>query len=529
MPGEIANQNHYFSQEEKMKKFWIVLIALGLVAAFSMSASAADVKFSGSYYIEGWYDDNHSLLSKDDTSTIANRGPIALYHQRFRLQTEFKVAEGLTLTTRFDALEKNWGDRRDRNGGDLSTGYATPSTAATVENASRRGVPTYNGSSGGYAQGTSTTASANTQIYATQEQANIEFERVYITANLPFGVLIAGYAEDIKWGTDFMDTVTTRPLIKLIVPIGNLTLVAAIKKDMEGTMYNGYGAMNTGDKDIYDLAGVYKWKSGEAGLLFEYLIGNATRSSSVAANASYATRIWGLFPYFKQTFGPVYLEAEAYYGAGIMADFDVAAGSIQKSLETMGGSIHAKVDLKPVYFGGRFIYMMGDDPNTRDKQEGTVAAQLVAGQAFLPCLMLFNDSYYTAMGGGLGGRASFGYSAAASQAGVAAGNAAAFQFMDNVIFFQGYVGVKPVDKLDVFASVTYATAQNKPNDALGARYVSDIYGTEIDVTATYKIYDNLSYMVGFGYLFTGDYFKGSDPSAKITNDYILMHKLTLTF
>jgi hypothetical protein len=36
-------------------------------------------------------------------------------------------------------------------------------------------------------------------------------------------------------------------------------------------------------------------------------------------------------------------------------------------------------------------------------------------------------------------------------------------------------------------------------------------------------------MVGFGYLFTGDYFKASDPNAKLTNDYILMHKLTLTF
>ena len=493
-----------------MKKFWIVLIALGLVAAFSMSASAADVKFSGSYYIEGWYEDNHSLLDKSDAATTTQRGPTALYHQRLRIGTDFKVAEGLMLTTRFDAMERNWGDRRERNA-NTNTGSGV-TTMGTMEVASRQ------------------VSTANTG--AAQEQANIEWERAFITANLPFGVLIAGYAEDIKWGTDFMDTVTTRPLIKLIVPIGNLTLVAAIKKDMEGTMYNGYGAMNTGDKDIYDLAGVYKWKSGEAGLLFEYLIGNATRSSSVAANASYATRIWGLFPYFKQTFGPVYLEAEAYYGAGIMADFDVAAGSIQKSLETMGGSIHAKVDLKPVYFGGRFIYMMGDDPNTRDKQEGTVAAQLVAGQAFLPCLMLFNDSYYTAMGGGLGGRASFGYSAAASQAGVAAGNAAAFQFMDNVIFFQGYVGVKPVDKLDIMAAVAYAMAQKKPNSTGapgGVDYVSDVYGTEVDVTATYKIYDNLSYMVGFGYLFTGDYFKGSDPSAKITNDYILMHKLTLTF
>jgi len=515
-----------------MKKFWIVLIALGLVAAFSMSASAADVKFSGSYYIEGWYDDNHSLLSKDDTSTIANRGPIALYHQRFRLQTEFKVAEGLTLTTRFDALEKNWGDRRDRNGGDLSTGYATPSTAATVENASRRGVPTYNASTGGYAQGTSATASANTQIYATQEQANIEFERVYITANLPFGVLIAGYAEDIKWGTDFMDTVTTRPQIKLIVPVGNLTFVAAAKKDLEGTMYNGYGNINESDKDIYDAAGIFKWRSGETGLLFEYLRDNSKKTTNItgaaiaaagtgatltAANGlSYVQNVYGFFPYFKQTIGPVYLEGEAYYGFGDVRKYDNASG-LDSKLDTYGISLHAKVDLKPVYFGGRFIYMKGDDPTTTDKTEGGLAAALVAGQAFLPCLMLFNDSFYTATGTGYAGRAG-AYSSSTS-------NLVNVQFMDNVLFFQGYAGVKPIDKLDIFASLSFARADQTASRA----YVSDNIGWEADLTATYKIYDNLSYMVGLGYLFTGDYFKATDATAKLSNDYIVMHKLSLTF
>jgi hypothetical protein len=488
-----------------MKKFWIVLIALGLVAAFSMSASAADVKFSGSYYIEGWYDDNHSLLAKDDPKVGSTGGNMALYHQRLRVNTEFKVAEGLSLTTRFDALERNWGDRRERN-------YTTPTSTSTsnytgtVEDVSRN--------------------VAGASAISAQEQANIEFERVFITANLPFGVLIAGYAEDIKWGTDFMDTVTTRPQIKLIVPIGNLTLVGAIKKDLEGTMYNGYGAINNSDKDIYDLAGVYKWKSGEAGLLFEYIVNNAGKSTGYG---SYSQRLYGLFPYFKQTFGPVFLEGEAYYGAGQAADFDNAGGTIQKSLETWGGYLHAKVDLKPVYFGARFIYMLGDDPTTTNKVEGTMAAQLAAGQAFTPCLMLWNDSYYTAIGSGLGGRAPTSTGLSGTQLAVNGGNTAAMQFIDNVIFYQAYVGVKPVDKLDVFGSVTYAMAQNKPNDAAGLRYISDIYGTEIDVTATYKIYDNLSYTVGFGYLFTGDYFKGSDPNAKLTNDYILMHKLSLTF
>ncbi len=35
------------------------------------------------------------------------------------------------------------------------------------------------------------------------------------------------------------------------------------------------------------------------------------------------------------------------------------------------------------------------------------------------------------------------------------------------------------------------------------------YGYEVDLTATYKITNNLSYMLGAGYLFTGEYYKGA--------------------
>jgi hypothetical protein len=177
------------------------------------------------------------------------------------------------------------------------------------------------------------------------------------------------------------------------------------------------------------------------------------------------------------------------------------------------------VDLNPVYFGGRFIYMMGDDPNTPDKREGTVAAALVAGQAFLPCLMLFNDSYYTATNTGFTAKAGT----------INNGNAASLQFMDNVIFGQLYAGVRPTPAWDVKLAATYATAQQKPNDAAGRAFLSADYGWEFDLTGSYKIYDNLTYMVGVGYLVTGDYFKGSDASTKLSNDYIVMHKLSLTF
>ncbi len=36
-------------------------------------------------------------------------------------------------------------------------------------------------------------------------------------------------------------------------------------------------------------------------------------------------------------------------------------------------------------------------------------------------------------------------------------------------------------------------------------------------------------MVGFAYLWAGDYFKGTNTAATIDNDYLITHKLTLTF
>jgi hypothetical protein len=59
--------------------------------------------------------------------------------------------------------------------------------------------------------------------------------------------------------------------------------------------------------------------------------------------------------------------------------------------------------------------------------------------------------------------------------------------------------------------------------------VSKDMGFEFDVTAKYKIYDNLTYMVGAGYLWTGDYFKGTNSANSVGNDYLLMNRLSLSF
>ncbi len=95
--------------------------------------------------------------------------------------------------------------------------------------------------------------------------------------------------------------------------------------------------------------------------------------------------------------------------------------------------------------------------------------------------------------------------------------------MTNGWFFQVRGGLRPVDKLDIMASVSYARA-DKPRTVLDREY-----GWEADLTATYKITNNLSYMLGMGYLFTGDYYKGTNGANDINNDFLVINKLTLTF
>lgn len=94
-------------------------------------------------------------------------------------------------------------------------------------------------------------------------------------------------------------------------------------------------------------------------------------------------------------------------------------------------------------------------------------------------------------------------------------------------FAQGRVGVRPVAELDIMASVSWAYADKTPS----AQWESRDYGDEVDLTATYRITDNLSYMPGGGYLFAGDWYKGINAGGanQIQNDFTILNKLTLTF
>jgi len=498
--GGIEEFNQTKFQEEIMKKFWIVLLALGLVAGFAMSASAADVKFSGSYYLLGFYADNPTM-NKDQATTTGAPGPQSIFAQRLRVETTFKVAEGLNLVTRFDALERTWGDKTWQGTGDT---YSRLQAGAT----------------------TGATAKA---------QENIEFERAYLDFTTKIGRFQAGYIQFISWGTDFHDTNLTRAGIKWFIPVGPLTVIAAFEKTADSNSGSYSSTLSGGtaadaDNNIYDLGAIYKWSTGDAGIIYQKgLLKNGRNVNNYGIDLNI------FIPYAKAKFGPVYVEGELVTGFGDYRAWDDAGKSSGPKTNITASqialSLHAKADIGPAYVGARFIYITGDDPKTTDKIEGGLMTLLKSGDAFNPMLIMWNDQYTNWLGKIQSVPSALGTNPYTGTAG------GMDTYMDNTWFYMIYGGFKPTPSLDIQLSVAYAYADQKPwgdvqwtaGKSTGTQFGSDVYGTEVDLTAKYKIYENLEYMAGFAYMFTGDYFKGASTTFNTANNYLLMHKLTLTF
>jgi len=446
-----------------MKRFWLILLSLGLVMAFSVSAFAVDVKFSGEYYAAG------ALLKRVDVSNEDDAGT-HFFWQRLRMGTDFVVSPCLKLVTRYDIMERVWGDAYEAN-------QKTPG----VDN-----------------------------------QENIEFDLGYVDYTSPIGLFMIGYQEDYTWGTVFGNRGTdpTVAQIKYFLPVGPVTLFAGYAKEVENNK-NIYSSttspytVSDADYDSYRLAAIFNFKQekaqGDGGLLL--LI---NRDAEYRPALGFQTNIYKLVPYVKAKLGPLALQAEGGYTFGKLKRYDDGVAGTDIKISAYDLFVDATLNLGPAYVGGTVAYLSGDDPDTTDKLEGsglTYGRINSGGLDWNPCLILFNNDPIKKKVGGISGNSSTVVGAE----------------MQNAYFGQLRGGILPVPQLDIMASISYAKA-----DKVAAGWDKN-YGYEIDVTGTYKITNNLSYMLGVGYLFTGDYFKGASSSNNVEDDYMLINKLTLNF
>jgi hypothetical protein len=197
---------------EKVKIFWLVLLSLGLVMAFSSSAFALDVKFSGSFYAAGMYLDKTTLQKDSATSGLST----SFYFQRLRLTTEFIATPGLSVVTTANIMQRAWGANR-----------STPDT--TIDT-----VGIY-------------TTSAATRA----ENENIGFDYAYLNYASPIGLFKVGYMSDYAWGTVFHDNETPAGKISYILPIDKMTLGIQLVKitDKSYTATNSTATQTDHDTD----------------------------------------------------------------------------------------------------------------------------------------------------------------------------------------------------------------------------------------------------------------------------------------
>ena len=247
---------------------------------------------------------------------------------------------------------------------------------------------------------------------------------------------------------------------------------------------------------------------------------NAEAKALPTVDGPFLANVFNLVPYFKAQVGPVALQGELNWGFGNVKMEDNILGH-DATVDTLSVFLDATANLGMVYVGGSFAYVSGQDYTRTDKIQTGLGN--TGGLDWNPCLILFNtDLDYWA-----GDIVGHSYSVVNGE-------------MANAWFFQGRVGVKPIPQLDTMLSVSYATVDKKtvPYDDWYAPTTGSSYGVEVDVTGTYKITNNLSYMLGVGYLFTGDYFKGTNQSpyvpsslgsAKVQDEFIVINKLTLSF
>jgi hypothetical protein len=532
-----------------MKRFWLVLLSLGLIVAFSTSAMALDVKFSGEYYAGGLYLDKtnfnkaqwgYAAITAPKTvipalpgggtlvpaKTFATKESTAFYFQRLRIGAQFVVSPGLSLITRADIMERAWGATR-------SSGTAVSTNPFT------------GGVTG--ASAALDTLSAGTRA----ENENIAFDLLYVSYASPIGLFNVGYQIDGAWGTVFGDSSMPTGKIAYYLPIGSFGVGLQMGKNNNGE--GSKTAINDSfnadlDDGFYTAFVRYAAKNMEAGLLVKHIrnnksrnmlaayapvlagyaaVGVITAAEATSADAGNTVQQYAVVPYFKGKFGPLAVQAEFTWATGKVkweGNYDkipTIAGFLpgpqqDADLNAYNGWLDLVADFGVGYVGGTFAHMSGDDYSSLDKIEGG----LTGGQDWNPCLIMFNNdlTYWAGAPAGYGG---WNSASGVPQYTTAAGP------MNNAWFYQIRGGVRPIDKLDIMLSYSYATADKTP----AAQWQGRTYGQEIDLTANYKITNNLSYMLGGGYVMVGDWFKGVNAAGtnEVDNDFLIINKLTLTF
>ncbi|MFH1155906.1 MAG: hypothetical protein V1793_19015 [Pseudomonadota bacterium] len=517
-----------------MKRVLLFAAVLCLLSGMVLPVHALEVEFKGEFYVEGLINSNEGMLEKDLTSD---------YRQmRLRMSTDFNVTDSLSLTTRFDALETVWG----------------------------------------------TTDSA---VASKSDQANIDFDRAYLTYKSSIGMFQVGRMLGGCWGTDFADDEIDADRIKWVAPLdmagGKLYLLAINEKFSE---YDKGTALSDEDNDKYYLGGVFKTQTYSAGLLSAFYNYNtaqdlgqafavkafndvyakdlannpgnslATYIGGYAAGLStggynpalglpaamggakddpmnvlftrgstMSARLFLLSPYFAGKFGDF----------GISAELDYVWGAVEYEKKTLGKNpdrdvkaltynVEGTYDMGPFTFQAGYAFASGD-ADYENAQSADFGKDEITSFGYLqPGVEWAKVFILNSDTHGMNTTLGNGIGNHVGSGSVTASTC----MIDGYQMFYGGVDYAVNDKISLGLIAAASKADAVPNNEPGEFYDDD-QGVECDLTFTWKITENLVYTAIGAYLDGGDYWKYRKDGKLNTNIktdvYALYNQIKLTF
>lgn len=334
----------------------------------------------------------------------------------------------------------------------------------------------------------------------TSDGGNVNVKKLYMEYASPIGKIRMGRTPAGAWAGDFLSSGGHADRIMwwpgfVAKP---LSFYVFLQKSTEGDWYDGD---SDSDNDLYEAGLDYKAENMLLKIGYDYYDYASKNDDPVLANR-YEVNRHRIKGYGDMTFGSIYLETEFSYDWGDI-DYDVNAND--EDIDTFAFMVDVGTRMDKLDVGLMYFYASGDDDPSDDDNNAALDgwAHDGIGDDFNPYYILTGD--HTGM---------LGSDEYPDDRNMAAAGVHCIGMYSNYLV---------TEKLTLRGALAYAMADRELDD------VDDEYGWEIDLGATYKLLDNLSYELRAGYFDTGDFFEDMDAASDADDLLLLSHHLTLTF
>jgi hypothetical protein len=454
-----------------MKKVLSTVAALGLVAGMATAAQALEFSVSGYYFVEGTH-----MNSADGTGVVTTSDGLLS-----------GLASGVTV------------DDEAPNDDYWNHEFVIKPVIKVNDKISMKSKIYLAAAKFG-------TDANNTAVDQTGNEITVH--HLFMEYKSPIGLVRLGRTSAGLWAGDFLSSDLNGNRIMYLPNFlpQNFGACVFIQKMQENDSAAGNDLVDA-DQDLYEASAWYKTKDLHINLGYDFYDMNQAATSDFTRH-----RIKG---YYNQNIANIYAEMEFSYDWGTQ-DWD-AIGVDDTDISTLALMADVGMKMDKLDVGMMFIYASGDD-DTSDNDNESAMTHVYGGlgEQFQP---------YTVLTGRHTGMLSQDFN------GINADMA-----FHGIMSLGVHANFAVTDKLSLNTAIAYAMADtDEVTVAPGVTFeIDDEYGWEIDLGASYKLMDNLTYSVNFGYLMTGDFFEGYElagvgPFGDAEDIYVLNHRLSMEF